>query len=85
MAKAQNYIGGGGDAAPKTVNREGGTPHILSLWGEQLGWGHRTILKENTNDKIHRMKTRAVENTKYNLQIQKDLKSIIVIQKIQEY
>ena len=37
------------------------------------------------NDKIHRMKTRAVENTKYNLQIQKDLKSIIVIQKIQEY
>ena len=33
VAKAQNY--------------RGGTPHIHSWWVEQMGWGHRTTLKES--------------------------------------
>ena len=27
----------------------GGTPHKLCWWGEQLGWGHRTTLKETAS------------------------------------
>ena len=42
VAKAQNYIGGGGgDTAQKNVNWEGGTPHILPKQGDKCG-GHRT-------------------------------------------
>ena len=50
MAKAQNYIGGGGDTAPKTVNREGGTPHILSYREKYTGWGHRTYFVDWGNN-----------------------------------
>ena len=58
VAKAQNYIWGGGDTAQKKYNPGGGgTPHILPEQGDKrgghrtskfdgmfiLGWGHRTF------------------------------------------
>ena len=47
VAKAQNYMEGGGDTAQKKRILGGGdTAHTL-LMGKQLGWGHRTTLKGN--------------------------------------
>ena len=50
VAKAQNYIGG--DTAQKIVNWEGGTPHILSYGGNNLG-GKKHILGGGDRDAAH--------------------------------
>ena len=36
----------------KNIYWERGTLHILSWWGKQFGWGHRTILKEHMHHLI---------------------------------
>ena len=46
---AHNFLMGETIGVEKKHIWGGGTPNILCLWGELLGWGHRTTLKEKAS------------------------------------